>query len=466
MMMTLTAAARVLGASFEGEDGAFAAVSTDSRAIGPGQLFVALRGERFDGHRFLADVAARGAAGAIVSRDALHAAADRSSWAQLPLVIVTDTRVALGMLAAAWRNRHTMPLVGLTGSSGKTTVKEMLAAILREAAVASGGAAADVLATRGNLNNDIGVPLTLLELRAHHRYAVIEMGMNHAGEIRYLAQLAAPDVVLVNNAGRAHIEFLGSEEAIARAKGEIYEDLRADAVAVVNADDRYAPLWRTLIGTHDRVEFGLEQGDVSAAYTLHPASSDVTLRTPRGEATFTLKAPGLHNVRNALAAASAALALDIAVDLIAAGLGRYAGVTGRLQQSTGPHGSVVIDDTYNANPDSVRAAIDVLAGVPGRRFLVLGDMGELGAHGAEYHAEIGEYARGRGLDGLYLLGELTREAARAYGAGGRHFDSVETLVEALLPHLDAHTTLLVKGSRFMRMERVVERLTGSATAGH
>lgn len=466
MKMTLAEAARALGAQLEGNDGSFDGVGIDSRTVAKGQLFVALRGERFDGHRFLSDVAARGAAGAIVARDSLHAAADRPAWAQLPLLIVSDTRIALGKLAAAWRAGHTLPVVGLTGSSGKTTVKEMLAAVLRAARAAAGGGADEVLATRGNLNNDIGVPLMLFELGAAHRYAVIEMGMNHIGEIRYLAQLALPDVGLVTNAGRAHIEFLGTEEAIARAKGEIYEELKPGAIAVINADDDYAALWRTLAGERPRVEFGLNAGDVTARYTLGPLSSEVRLTTPAGKAKFTLHAPGLHNVRNALAAAAAAVALNVPVAVIAAGLTRFQGVAGRLQQKPGPRGAVVLDDTYNANPDSVRAAIDVLAAVPGRRVLVLGDMGELGSRGAQLHAEVGRYARTAGIDDLYLLGELTRETAIAYGSGARHFDSPERLCAELEPLLKAKVTVLVKGSRFMRMERVVDELTGTASAVH
>ncbi len=466
MMMTLAEAARALSAQFEGEDRPFASVSTDSRAIGPNQLFVALQGERFDGHRFLAEAAAAGAAGAIVARERLLAAADRSAWASLPLIIVSDTRIALGKLAAHWRARHTMPLVALTGSSGKTTVKEMLASVLRAAC----GSHDAVLATRGNLNNDIGVPLMLLELRPSHRYAVIEMGMNHAGEIRYLAQLAAPDIAVVNNAGRAHIEYLGSEEAIARAKGEIYEDLKDGAIAVINADDEYAALWRGLAEGHRCVEFGLTGGEVTASYRLEPLATELDLRTPEGACKVRLAAPGLHNVRNALAAAATAVAIGIPPAAIAAGLSGFQGVKGRLQQKAGLNGAVVIDDTYNANPDSARAAIDVLSAVPGRRLLVLGDMGELGSRGPELHAELGDYARDAGIDAVLLLGDLTRHTARACGALARHFGTDEDLVAALVPQLATGVTVLVKGSRFMRMERVVEGLVqgagGSSAAGH
>jgi UDP-N-acetylmuramoyl-tripeptide--D-alanyl-D-alanine ligase len=459
-MMMLAEAARALAAQLDGTDGAFDGVSTDSRTIGPGQLFIALHGERFDGHRFLGEAAAAGAAGAIVARERLLAAADRSAWAALPLIIVSDTRIALGKLAAHWRGLHDLPLVGLPGSSGKTTVKEMLACVLRAACEVSGGAPADdkVLATRGNLNNDIGVPLMLLELRPQHRYAVIEMGMNHAGEIRYLAQIASPDVAIVTNAGRAHIEYLGSEEAIARAKGEIYENLKEGATAVINADDAYAPMWREIAGERARIEFGLNGRDVSATYLMHPLASDITLRMPAGEAHVRMNVPGLHNVRNALAAAAVGVALDIPSSAIAAGLAQFAGVKGRLQRKTA-RGAVIIDDTYNANPDSVRAAIDVLAAAPGKRILVLADMGELGGRGPQLHAEIGAYARAAGIERLLLLGDLSANTAHAYGDDAQHYDNVEDLVARLTSELAPGVTALVKGSRFMRMERVVDALT-------
>ncbi|HEY9447299.1 MAG TPA: UDP-N-acetylmuramoyl-tripeptide--D-alanyl-D-alanine ligase, partial [Burkholderiales bacterium] len=405
------------------------------------------------------------AAGAIVERERLQAAADRGAWAALPLIFVSDTRLALGKLAAYWRRQFALPLVALTGSSGKTTVKEMLAAILRAACGESAAVSEDesaVLATRGNLNNDIGVPLMLLRLTASHRYAVIEMGMNHAGEIRYLARLAAPDVALVNNAGRAHIEFLGSEEAIARAKGEIYEDLGAAGTAVINADDEHATLWRALAGIHRHLEFGLGAGDVTASYRLHPLGSEIVLHTPRGDASVKLAAPGLHNVHNALAAAAVAVALDVAPPAIAEGLSRFAGVKGRLQKRSSPQGATLIDDTYNANPDSVRAAIDVLAAVPGKRILVLGDMGELGGQGPRLHEEIGRYAKSSGVDALYGLGELAAGAVRAFGPGARHCATADEVLHALGSELGPDVTVLVKGSRFMRMERVADALSGDA----
>ncbi|MFN7087368.1 MAG: UDP-N-acetylmuramoyl-tripeptide--D-alanyl-D-alanine ligase [Burkholderiales bacterium] len=448
-MMDTAEAARALDAELHGGSIAFDAVSIDSRAVKRGDLFVALKGARFDGHSFVAQAAAAGAAAAMVEAPQAAAGAARSG---LPLIVVSDTRLALGRLGAYWRSKFTMPLVALTGSSGKTTVKEMLAAILRAASADDA-----VLATRGNLNNDIGVPLMLLELRPVHRYAVIEMGMNHAGEIGYLTRLAAPDVALVNNAGRAHIEHLGSEEAIARAKGEIFEGLKAEGVAVINADDRFAGLWREFAADRKRIEFGIEHpAAVSAAYRLGWLESEIVVKTPCGEAAATLRAAGLHNVRNALAASAAAAALEVAPQVIAAGLARFAGIKGRLQKKTGLHGATLIDDTYNANPESVQAAIAVLAQAPGRTLLVLGDMGELGCRAAALHAEAGALAAAAGIERLFTFGEFAAHAARAFGAKARHFSRIEDLLAAIENTLASDVAVLVKGSRFMQMERVVK----------
>jgi UDP-N-acetylmuramoyl-tripeptide--D-alanyl-D-alanine ligase len=450
-MMTVSEAAAAVGGRVEGADVRFTGVGTDTRTIRPGDLFVALRGERFDGHAFIPDATAAGAAAAIVDRAHANAGA-------LPLsaIVVDDTRLALGRLAAHWRGRFRYPLVALTGSSGKTTVKEMIAAILREAADARADA---VLATRGNLNNDIGVPLMLLEMKPEQRYAVIEMGMNHAGEIRYLCELARPDVALVTNAGRAHIEYLGSEDAIASAKGEIFESAPHAATAVINADDRYAPLWRERAGARRVVDFGLQQpAAVTGTYALRGFESDIVLKTQGGTAAVALPAAGAHNVRNALAAAAAAVALDIALPVIARGLARYPGVKGRLQRKRAAAGAVVIDDTYNANPESMRAAIDVLAQSPGQRILVLGDMGELGPDAARLHEELGAYAKSAGVDRLLALGTNSERTARAFGAAAKHYDTAERLTDDLRGALGAEVTVLVKGSRFMKMERVVDAI--------
>ena len=454
-MMTLAQAASVLGARVHGDDVTFTGVSTDTRTLKSGDLFIALRGENFDAHDFLEQAHSAGAVATLVASTGKVPAA-------MPAIVAEDTRLALGRLAAHWRSRFSLPLVALTGSSGKTTVKEMLAAILRAAVAESRVAENDgdpVLATLGNLNNDIGVPLMLLELKATHRYAVIEMGMNHAGEIAYLTRLAAPDVALINNAGRAHIEFLGSEEAIARAKGEIFEGLRDKGVAIINADDRHAPMWRALAGGRARVEFGLQPTvPVSATYRLRALESEMQLKTPHGTATVTLRAPGIHNVRNALAAAAAAVALDVSVQTIATGLASYSGVKGRLQMKQGVNGAALIDDTYNANPESMRAAIDVLAQADGRKLLVLGDMGELGENAPQLHVELGGYAKQAGIDELFTLGRLSEGATRAFGAGARHFDQLDDLVVAARGLSAPGVTVLVKGSRFMKMERVVAAL--------
>ncbi len=458
-MMRLSQAAQALDARFTGSDVEFTAVSSDSRAVRRGDLFVALKGERFDGHAFVAQAAAAGAAAALVENTGLRSE-DRGLSEQLPLLIVDDTLKALGKLAQYWRRRFDIPLVALTGSNGKTTVKEMLAAILREACKASQSSTlapqSCVLATRGNLNNHIGVPLTLLELRRGHRYAVIEMGMNHPGELSYITRLAEPDVALINNAGVAHLENLGTVEAVARAKGEIFEGLKADGVAVINADERYAPLWRELAVNKQQIDFALEtRAAVTATYKMRQLDSEIVLNTPLGAARAVVPAPGLHNVRNALAASAAATALAVPTATVAAGLARFSGVKGRLQRKACVRGAALIDDTYNANPDSVRAAIAVLAQVPGKKLLVLGDMAELGTQAPALHARIGAYARESGIERLFTLGELSAHSAQAFGAGARHFTRIEDLLTEIENALAPGVTVLVKGSRFMQMERVV-----------
>jgi len=447
-MMTLSEAAALSRGRASGADTRFDGVSTDSRSVARGQLFVALRGERFDGHDFLAAAAARGAAAAMV--DGRY-----QGPFPVPVVIVEDTKRALGELAGQWRTRFAPALVAVTGSNGKTTVKEMLAAILRRHA----GEQA-VLATTGNLNNDIGVPLTLLRLRREHRWCAIELGMNHRGEIAYLAQLAAPTVAVVNNAQREHLEFMGSVDEVAAENASVYDALPAGGVAVVNADDAHAGFFRQRAGTRRVVDFGIGSATVGGGYALKDLSSELRLRTPEGEASATLAIPGLHNVRNALAAAACAHAAGVELGSIAEGLCAFRPYTGRLQVKQAQDGLTVIDDSYNANPDSVRAAIDVLASCPAPTVLVLGDMGEVGPRGPEFHREIGAYARSRGVTRLLALGEASAHAVAAFGAGAEHFSDVEALVPAIRGR-----TVLVKGSRFMKMERVVAALTGSRTEG-
>ena len=428
-MMLLSQAAQALHAHTEGADVRFAAVSTDTRTIRHGDLFIALRGEHFDGARFVAQAVQAGAVAAVVNADSVI------ENASCPLLRVPDTRMALGKLAAHWRSQFDIPLVAITGSNGKTTVKEMLAAILRAAT----GDEEGVLATRGNFNNDIGMPLTLLRLRAAHRYAVIEMGMNHPGEIDYLTRIARPDVALVNNATGAHLQGLGSVEGVARAKGEIFAGLASGGTAVINADDAYAALWRTLADKHRVFDFALEHpAAVQGEWKAQGYGGALHARTPEGELRVLLQVPGEHNARNALAAATAALALHIPMTTIVQGLEGFGGVAGRLQRMQALHGATLIDDTYNANPASMHAALEVLAQAPGKRIFVLGDMGELG------------------IERLLALGELSAGAVREFGPAAQHFADIEELYAVLDKELDAQTTMLVKGSRFMKMERVVQ----------
>jgi len=450
-MMSLAEAAAVLGAGVRGADTRFGGVSTDTRTLRRADLFVALRGERFDGHGFLQNAAAAKAAAAIVDRN-------YAGEAPLPVAVVADTRLALGALARHWRARFHPALIAVAGSNGKTTVKEMLAAILRSHA----GEEA-VLATAGNLNNDIGVPLTLLRMRQAHRWCAIELGMNHKGEIAYLADVARPTVALVNNAQREHLEFMGSVDEVAAENAAVYAILPADGVAVVNADDAHAGFFRSRAGSRRIVDFGLEaHAAVRGECRLRPLSSELSIRTPLGETQAVLAIPGLHNVRNALAAAAAAYAVGIDVKTIGNGLAAFRPYSGRLQVKQARGGATVIDDSYNANPDSVRAAIDVLAACPGPTVLVLGDMGEVGAQGPEFHREVGAYARAKGIASLLALGEAARDAVQAFGPGARHFDKLEELI----PHVSGKS-ILVKGSRFMKMERVVAALTGApAEGGH
>jgi len=448
-MLNISETARILDGRQHGHDSDFTTVGTDSRDIIPGMLFVALKGERFDGHDYVQTALDQGAAAALVAHDwaAAHA--------ELPLVAVADTRLALGQLAAHWRGRFHMPLIGITGSNGKTTVKEMCAAILR----AHVGQNA-VLATSGNLNNDIGLPLTLLKLRATHHAAVIEMGMNHPGEIDYLTHIARPTVALVNNAQRAHLAGLGTLADVARAKGEIFAGLMAGGIAVINADDPHAPLWHDLCRGHSCLGFGFSAAaDIRGVWREHGFGGQLAVSTPDGDTTFQLSVPGEHNARNALAAAAACSAAGVPLAPIARGLAAYTGTKGRLQRKAGIRGASVIDDSYNANPDSMRAAIDVLATLPGRRIFVMGDMGEVGETAGQLHDEIGGHAKSMGLDQLFALGEKSVTAVRNFASGGRHFEDIDKLVAALKPLLDKDTTVLVKGSRFMRMERVVAAIT-------
>jgi UDP-N-acetylmuramoyl-tripeptide--D-alanyl-D-alanine ligase len=446
MNWLLSQIAQAVGGRLIGADLAIDGVSTDTRAIGPGQLFIALAGERFDAHDFLDQATTAGAAALLV--------ADAGKLpAGVPAVVVDDTRLALGRLAAAWRASFTLPVIAVTGSNGKTTTKEMIAAILK----AAFGAA--VLSTRGNLNNDIGLPLTLLGLRASHRAAVIEMGMNHPGEIAYLAPIGSPTVALITNAQRAHLEGMGDLDEVAREKGSIFSGLPADGIAVINADDVYADFWRSMAGRRTVRTFSIDgAADVTGSVRQHGLEIGLDLVSPEGLATLTLRIPGRHNARNAVAAAAACLAAGVPLAAVAEGLEAFSGVKGRLQRRAGKQGAEILDDTYNANPDSVRAGIDVLASTIGRKLLVLGDMGEIGEASGQYHDEIGGYAKSQGVDRLFALGDQAQLAVRNFGEGARHYCNVDKLIAAVDKELGPETTVLVKGSRFMKMERVADAL--------
>ncbi|WP_017879198.1 UDP-N-acetylmuramoyl-tripeptide--D-alanyl-D-alanine ligase [Janthinobacterium sp. CG3] len=437
---------------------AFDGVSTDSRKVRAGALFVALRGDSFDAHDFLAQVAGQGAAAVVVER--LPA-----GWT-LPAVVVPDTLVALGRIANLWRRQFALPVIGVTGSNGKTTVKEMLASILAAAYGEDGR-----LATRGNLNNEIGVPLTLFRLAAGQRAAVVELGMNHPGEIARLTAVAEPTLALVNNAQREHQEFMHTVEAVARENGAVLAGLPADGVAVFPHGDEFTELWRALAGARRCITFGLGK-DADVSCTHRPAEdfgSDMFVSVRAGadlpmlQFFVGLRAAGEHNVRNALAAAACAFGAGVAPEAIRRGLEAFAPVNGRLQKKRAAGGATVIDDSYNANPDSVRAAVDVLAQARAPRILVLGDMGEVGGQGRQFHEEIADYALAKGIEHVLATGELARHLR---GANVEHFELFDDLLAALDVHLarlaaGPDATILVKGSRFMKMERAVQHLIGS-----
>ncbi|MGQ0384928.1 MAG: UDP-N-acetylmuramoyl-tripeptide--D-alanyl-D-alanine ligase [Gammaproteobacteria bacterium] len=436
-----------------GADAGFAGISTDSRTIERGQLFFALCGPRFDGHSYVGAAGARGAAAAVVERPA---------DASIPQIVVQDAQAALTALAREWRGRCPALVIGIGGSNGKTTTKELLAAIL--------GSVGPTLATRGNLNNHIGVPLTLLRLEPSHRFAVIEMGANHPGEIAVLAAIAKPRIALVTNAGDEHLEGFGDLAGVARAEGEMYAALPADGTAVINADEPFHGLWRGMAGKARALSFGIvARADVraSAIQGRIEQGGFVTtfmLALPGGKERVRLHLAGRHNVLNAAGAAAAAHAAGADRAAIAAGLGRMRAVGGRLQLKPGPRGAWVIDDSYNANPSSMRAGIDVLCGLPGEHWLVLGEMAELGEATVASHAGIGDYARGAGITRLFAIGEASRHAVASFGARGVWYDDAARLAGEVADGLDAGVTVLVKGSRTNRLERVVERLVAPLPA--
>jgi UDP-N-acetylmuramoyl-tripeptide--D-alanyl-D-alanine ligase len=429
-------------------------VHTDSRSLQTGDLFVALRGERFDGNDFIAQAKAQGAVAVVC-----EASGEALALAQgLPALVVPDARIALGELAAGWRAQFSLPLIAVTGSNGKTTVTQMIASILRA------HAGDDALSTQGNLNNDIGVPLTLFNLRAHHRIAVVELGMNHPGEIAYLSQLARPTVALVNNAQREHQEFMGTVEAVAHENGAVLQALPLKGVAVFPSDEEFTPVWRNLSGQRLQRSFAMashSEAEVRAAVVVWQSGAwQFTLKTPEGTAPVRLHIAGRHNVKNALAATACALAAGVPLAAVAQGLVAFEPVKGRsraLVLHTATDEITLVDDTYNANPDSVRAAIDVLAELPAPRLLVLGDMGEVGNQGPEFHAEVGRYAAECGIEALYTLGDLCVHSTKAFGSA-RHFEDMDSLLASVTAQVGQFRSVVVKGSRFMKMERVVQAL--------
>jgi UDP-N-acetylmuramoyl-tripeptide--D-alanyl-D-alanine ligase len=454
----------------------FARVHTDTRSLAPGDLFVALRGERFDANDFLAEAKAQGAVAAICQGDAQA----QLLAAGLPGLVVADTKAALASLATQWRQQFHLPLVAVTGSNGKTTVTQMIAAILRAYKPQA------YLATQGNLNNDIGVPLTLLRLRAHHEVAVLELGMNHPGEIAVLAAMAQPTVALVNNAQREHLEFMATVQAVAEENGSVLDALPADGVAIFPTNDAYSALWASKAQHCRALHFSTvaiaqdQDQDQAQAQTsaLNPNqvyceqatwSGDawqVTAHTPAGQLSYPLHIAGRHNVSNSLAAVASSCAAGVPLAAIAQGLSAFEPVKGRSRAVLVRHAGrliTLVDDTYNANPDSVRAALDVLADLPGPRLLVLGDMGEVGDQGPAFHAEAGALARSLGIEQVFTLGVLSRATSQSFGEG-QHFDTPEALQAAVLTALPHCASVLVKGARFMQMERVVQAISAPATS--
>ena len=451
MNLTTPLSARLVGA-----DASFGSVSTDSRAVEAGQLFIALSGPRFDGHTYLKEVASKGAVAALVERHVEDV--------DLPQLVVTDTRVALGQLGAMNRAAFSGPVAAITGSSGKTSVKELLASILR---AAYGNEA--VLATRGNLNNDLGAPLTLLELGQPHRAAVIELGASRVGEIAYTVTLTQPDVTVITNAGTAHVGEFGGPEKIVQAKGEILDGLSSTGIAVLNRDDKAYQEWEQRAAGRSVLSFAMD----SPLADFYPGSiaydsrgcPNFVLTGPFGSVRVQLNLLGRHNVANALAAAAAAHALGVKVEHIVAGLESLQPVRGRGVALALASGVRLIDDTYNANPASICAAIDVLAGFAGRTVLVLGDMGELGDWAEQGHHEVGQYAAGK-VDTLFAVGPLMKHAVNAFGSGGHHFVDQDSLIAALRLEQGNGTTILIKGSRSAAMDKVVAALSASGMENH
>lgn len=444
--MSLSKAAAVVNSTFNGEDIIFSGCSTDSRTIKDGNLFIALKGENFDGHDYVSIAEDKGASSLLLENEASH---------NKPAIQVKNTRQAMGLLAKEWRNELSIPLVAITGSNGKTTVKEMVSSILSEIA--------EVHATSGNFNNDIGVPLTLFGLDKKHQYAVIEMGANHPGEIEWLSAIASPNVAVITQCAPAHLEGFGSIEGVAKAKAEIYSGLQSSGTAIINADDNFAGFWKETCSHLKQFSFGIKSDSADVI------AKDITILTEKNAIRFelhcagesiqiTLPLSGEHNVMNALAAAACCLSLNITMSSIKAGLEKMSPVKGRLQIKKGLQGIRIVDDTYNANPTSLSAALKVLQQYKGSRILILGDMGELGDTAEQMHKEAGKLAKKYDVDNLFCIGELSTAAANSFGKNAFHFDSHSELTDSVLDFLDEDTTVLIKGSRSMQMEKIVNAL--------
>lgn len=447
MNLLLSEIATITSGQRYGEDLTVSSLGIDTRSLQPGQLYIAIKGEFFDGNDFICQAQQAGAHAAII-----HA----GFHADIPHIVVADTRLALAQIAGAWRNKADVQVVGITGSNGKTTVKEMTAAIL--------ATAGNTLFTQGNLNNDIGVPLTLMRIQDTHRYAVIEMGANHPGEIAYTSRYSQADVVILNNAGAAHLQGFGSLDGVAQAKGEIIQTLKAEGIAVINYSDHYFNYWKGLAGARKTLSFGLASKADIYPLDIHSEISNNVFLTrfqlvcPQGQITIHLPLAGKHNVMNALAAAAAALALGLSLEQIAEGLARVKCVTGRLQPLIGRLGNIIIDDTYNANASSLKVGLDVLAGCLGRPWLVLGMFGELGEDSAKLHSALAPLIKASGVERVFAVGDDCRHTVAAFGIGASHYPDQQALIAALQQEITGTETILIKGSRAQHMENVVAAL--------
>jgi UDP-N-acetylmuramoyl-tripeptide--D-alanyl-D-alanine ligase len=447
--MLLSEAAKTVGSSLSGEDIIFFGCSTDSRTIEKGNLFIALQGEHFDGHQYISSAEKKGASSLIVDREISNTR---------PFIKVKNTRKAMGLLAKSWREKITIPLIAITGSNGKTTVKEMVTSIL--------STVSSVHATSGNLNNDIGVPKTLFGLNKSHNYAVIEMGANNLGEIEWLSKISSPNVAVITQCAPAHLEGFKDIESVAKAKAEIYSGLQSSGTAIINADDIYADFWKNSCKEINKITFGIKSknADVRAEKiksSVDDLSIKFTLVADNDSVEICIPIFGEHNVMNALAAAACCVSLDISLQAIKNGLENISSIKGRLEIKIGKRQVRIIDDTYNANPVSLDAAVKTLCSFNGAHYIVLGDMGELGREAKKFHKEVGVLAKKRKVDGLFTIGNLSINASDGFGEGAFHFENYDDLGKLLEKTLDKNSTVLVKGSRSMEMERVVDALMGN-----